>query len=47
VFLDYFASLAVEQRIFFLWRPMLADGDDDMLLELAVPAKPIILSPIT
>jgi len=35
-FLDYFASLSAEQRIFFLWRPVLVDSDDDMLLELAV-----------
>ena len=38
-FLDYFASLAVEQRIFFLWRPLLPDSDDDMVLELAVAAQ--------
>ena len=38
-FLDYFASLAIEQKIFFLWRPMLIDSDDDMLLELAVAAQ--------
>jgi putative PIN family toxin of toxin-antitoxin system len=38
-FLDYFVSLAVEQRIFFLWRPLLTDSDDDMLLELAVAAQ--------
>ena len=35
----YFASLAAEQRIFFLWRPLLPDSDDDMLLELAVAAQ--------
>jgi putative PIN family toxin of toxin-antitoxin system len=38
-FLDYILSFAIEQRIFFLWRPMLPDGDDDMLLELAVAAQ--------
>jgi putative PIN family toxin of toxin-antitoxin system len=38
-FLDYFASLATEQNIFFLWRPLLNDSDDDMLLELAVAAR--------
>jgi len=38
-FLDRIAALAVEQRIFFLWRPILVDSDDDMLLELAVAAQ--------
>ncbi|MGA3171881.1 MAG: putative toxin-antitoxin system toxin component, PIN family [Chthoniobacteraceae bacterium] len=38
-YLDYILSLSVEQKIFFLWRPMLADCDDDMLLELAVAAQ--------
>ena len=35
----YFASLAAEQRIFFLWRPLLPDSGDDMVLELAVAAR--------
>jgi len=39
IFLDHIASLAVEQKIFFLWRPSLEDSDDDMLLELAVAAQ--------
>ena len=34
--LDLFASRAVEQRIWFTWRPFLADPDDDMLVELAM-----------
>ncbi len=38
-FLNYFASVAAEQKIFFLWRPNLVDSDDDMLLELAVAAR--------
>jgi predicted nucleic acid-binding protein len=38
-FLDYFLSLAVEQSIFFLWRPLLVDADDDMILEFAVAAE--------
>jgi putative PIN family toxin of toxin-antitoxin system len=38
-FLDFIGSLSVEQKIFFLWRPMLIDSDDDMLLELAVAAQ--------
>jgi putative PIN family toxin of toxin-antitoxin system len=38
-FLDYLVSLATEQKIYFLWRPVLADVDDDMLLELAVAAQ--------
>ena len=34
-FLRYLASQAHLQEIHFLWRPMLADADDDMVLELA------------
>jgi putative PIN family toxin of toxin-antitoxin system len=37
--LDYFCSVAHLQRIFFLWRPLLPDPNDDMLLELAVAAR--------
>jgi putative PIN family toxin of toxin-antitoxin system len=34
-FVRYLASQAHLQEIHFLWRPMLADADDDMVLELA------------
>lgn len=34
-FLDYFASVAQEQRIHFLWRPLLHDPADDMVAEVA------------
>src|SRR5438874_12564926 len=37
-FLRYLASQAHLQEIHFLWRPFLADPDDDMLLELAFAA---------
>ncbi|MFM1905086.1 MAG: hypothetical protein RLZZ440_2986 [Planctomycetota bacterium] len=37
-FLRYLASLSVIQPIYFLWRPLLPDPDDDMILELAVAA---------
>jgi len=36
--LDYICEVAHEQRIFFLWRPVLKDLNDDMVLELAVAA---------
>ena len=36
--LDYFSSVAHLQEIFFLWRPLLSDPKDDLLLELAVAA---------
>ena len=35
-FLDYVSLVASHQAIHFLWRPVLGDVDDDMLLELAV-----------
>jgi putative PIN family toxin of toxin-antitoxin system len=37
--LDYFCRVALQQDIFFLWRPYLPDPKDDMLLELAVAAS--------
>ena len=39
VVLNYFCKVAHLQRIFFLWRPLLPDPKDDMLLELAVAAR--------
>jgi predicted nucleic acid-binding protein len=37
-YLRYLASQAHLQEIHFLWRPFLADPDDDMILELAFAA---------
>lgn len=37
--LDYLCSVAVRHEIFFLWRPILRDPRDDMVLELAVGAS--------
>jgi putative PIN family toxin of toxin-antitoxin system len=37
--LDYFCSVAHLQQIFYLWRPILPDPKDDLLLELAVAAR--------
>ena len=36
--LDYFCSVGHLQSIFFLWRPLLPDPKDDLVLELAVAA---------
>ena len=36
--LDYLCSVAQHHRIYFLWRPVLRDPRDDMVLELAVEA---------
>jgi putative PIN family toxin of toxin-antitoxin system len=38
ILLDYFCKVAHLQQIFYLWRPLLPDSKDDMLLELAVAA---------
>ena len=38
-FLDFLLSAASLHEIFYLWRPQLADPDDDMILELAVAAS--------
>jgi len=36
--IDYHCAVANHHRIFFLWRPILRDPDDEMVLELAVKA---------
>ena len=36
--IDYMCSVAIRQEIFFLWRPLLRDPGDDLVLELAVAA---------
>ncbi len=36
--LDYVCSVAVRQDVFFLWRPLLRDPNDDMVAEVAVAA---------
>lgn len=36
--LDYICAVANKRQIFFLWRPLLPDPGDDMVLELAVAA---------
>jgi putative PIN family toxin of toxin-antitoxin system len=38
-FLRYVASQSHLQEVHFLWRPLLADADDDMVLELAFAAN--------
>lgn len=35
-FLRYFCKICIHKEIFYLWRPILKDPKDDMLLELAV-----------
>jgi len=37
--LDYHCAVARHHQIFFLWRPVLKDPRDDMVLELAVKAN--------
>lgn len=36
--LDFLCSIAEEHPVFYLWRPILRDPGDDMVLELAVAA---------
>ena len=37
-FLDFLLSVSQLHEIFYLWRPVLPDPDDDMILELAIAA---------
>lgn len=36
--LDYICSIARQQQVFFLWRPLLRDPKDDMVAEVAFAA---------
>ena len=36
--LDYICQQGRQRNVYFLWRPLLRDPDDDMVLELAVTA---------
>lgn len=38
VFLDWFASVSSLHEVFYLWRPLLPDPEDDHVLEAAVTA---------
>lgn len=38
-FLDYLCLVAVRQDVFYLWRPLLQDPNDDMVVEVAVAAS--------
>ena len=37
--LDYISLVAYSQKIYYLWRPLLRDADDDMILELAIAGQ--------
>jgi len=37
--IDYMCAVAHHQEIFFLWRPILRDAGDDLVLEAAVAAN--------
>jgi putative PIN family toxin of toxin-antitoxin system len=37
--IDYVCSVAVRQEVFYLWRPILRDPGDDLVLELAIAAN--------
>ena len=41
---DFLCSRAVLNKIFYLWRPMLKDPDDDFVLELAVKTNAAIVT---
>jgi predicted nucleic acid-binding protein len=42
-FIDYISGAAQHQSIFFLWRPLLRDPNDDMVAEVAVAASAEII----
>lgn len=42
--IDHLCAHSVHHEIFYLWRPVLKDPDDDFLLELAVKAQASIVT---
>jgi predicted nucleic acid-binding protein len=38
-FLDWFTSISSLHKVYFLWRPLLKDPKDDMVLECAISAR--------
>lgn len=42
--IDFLCARATHHKIFYLWRPILKDPDDDFLLELAVKANAMIIT---
>lgn len=42
--IDFICAKAEHHKIFYLWRPVLKDPDDDFLLELAVKAGAAIIT---
>ena len=42
--LDYLVLVAKAHKIYYLWRPVLKDIKDDMVLELAVKANSMIIT---
>jgi len=39
LFIDSLCSMAHHHKIYFLWRPLLSDANDELILELAVAAR--------
>lgn len=42
--LDYLCFIGTHHKIYYLWRPILKDFKDDMVLELAVKANAMIIT---
>jgi len=42
--IDFICIKAIHHKIFYLWRPVLKDPDDDFLLELAVKSHAMIVT---
>jgi putative PIN family toxin of toxin-antitoxin system len=42
--IDFNCTKAIHHKIYYLWRPVLKDPDDDFLLELAVKTRAMIVT---
>jgi putative PIN family toxin of toxin-antitoxin system len=40
---DYLCAAAIQQKVFFLWRPLLSDPNDDMVVEVAIASQASII----
>ena len=37
--IDHLCAVAVRQKVYFLWRPLLSDPNDDMVVEVAIASQ--------
>ena len=41
--IDLMCAVAVQQKVYFLWRPLLSDPNDDMVVEVAIASHASVI----